>query len=104
LEEVPKEKIVSEAQYVWPQLGACRQVIDEVAEEFDGEDPCKPEFRQILDTTMSRILSLSDPAQILAHFLGPFDLPDPTEEDLDGASRLLLKGPSWRKEQRLRGR
>ncbi len=56
-----------------------RIVVEEVAAEFDGDDPAVPDVRHMLDHTTERLADLHKDAQT---YVEPFELPEPGEEDV----------------------
>ena len=76
---VHRERLRSGIQENWQKLRAAEQVIDEVAEEFDGEDPLLPVLRQMVEFTRAGLTDLHEEAQ---RYTGPFDLITRTEAHL----------------------
>ena len=72
----------------WRYLAACRRVIEEVALEFDGDDPCAPNVRQLPDEAVTEIRELA--AGGCPGAVEPFELPEPSEEDIGKIRRLIL--------------
>ena len=70
----------------WPELRALEIVLDEVAEEFGGEDVLKPRLRQDLEETKQKALDLHTAVQDWA---GPFELPEPDAEAVEQIRGLL---------------
>jgi hypothetical protein len=62
----------------WRQLRAV-EVIGGEAEEAFGEDPCVPEVRHKIGHTRERLADLHGEAQA---YLGPFELPEPDEDEV----------------------
>jgi hypothetical protein len=54
-------------------------VLEEVAAEFDREGPLHPRVRDALDEARQQLEELVDDVQ---RRVGPFDLPEPDEEEL----------------------
>ncbi len=79
LAKVHKELIREGIEEQWRQLEAMRIVVEEVAAEFDGEDPAVPDVRHLLDHTTERLVDLHKDAQIYAE---PFELGEPGDEDI----------------------
>ena len=79
LVKVHKELIREGIEEQWRQLEAMRIVLEEVAEEFGGEDPAVPDVRHMLDHTTERLVDLHEDAQI---YVAPFELGEPSEEDV----------------------
>ena len=63
---------------------------EDVAAEFDGEDPWHPKCREVLDATIEE---LKDIASGHPPIFGAFDLPEPTEEDIENVRWLLMRDP-----------
>ena len=68
-----KECIREGIEEQWRQLEAMRIVVEEVAAEFDGEDPALPDVRHMLDHTTERLVDLHKDAQT---YVEPFELGD----------------------------
>jgi len=79
LAKVHKELIREGIDEQWRQLEAMRTVVEEVAEEFGGEDPAVPDVRHMLDHTTERLVDLHEDAQT---YVEPFELGEPSEEDV----------------------
>jgi hypothetical protein len=73
---------------VWASLHAADLVIAEVAPDFDGEDPTRPELRHILDCSLERLKDFREQTEL---YVGPLELPEP-EEELLGKLRRLVRG------------
>jgi hypothetical protein len=63
--------------WCWQELRAVETVLDEVAQEFDGEDPLLPPVREVLDNTRQGLLELHP---LLGFVDVEADLPEPDEE------------------------
>lgn len=87
-----KAKIIEALQHYHPHLQAVAKIIDEVAEQFDGEDPCQPEVRDLLRRTEEELSACCEQA---ASMLEPFELPEAGEEEIEGTRRLLLRDPFY---------
>ena len=72
-------------QIHWQELRAIEIGVGEVAEEFDGEDPLKPDVRALLDGCMARCSGLRDQ---MADFV-EIELPEPAEDDVEQIRQLL---------------
>ena len=73
--------------WCWQELRAVETVLDEVAEEFDGEDPLLPPVREVLDKTHQDLVEL----QPLLRFVdADCDLPEPDEERVEFLRRRWL--------------
>lgn len=64
----------------WRELLEVEQVLQEIAEEFDGEDPARPRERQVLTQGKNELKELHEQVQ---EYVGPFDLPGPDEEETE---------------------
>ena len=63
----------------WRELRTAEVVLDEVAAEFDGEDPLHPHVRDALDEARQELEELVEKVQSR---VGAFSLPEPDEEEL----------------------
>ena len=61
-------------------------MIDEVAEEFDGEDPALPRVRQMLEDIEERLRGVH---KGLLDYRERFELPEPGEEQLAEVRELM---------------
>ena len=59
LSEAITETVAAELTELWSELLALDEVVREVGEKFDGEEPLHPECRALLDTTRERVLALA---------------------------------------------
>ena len=64
---------------LWQELGAIDIVLEEVAREFDGEDPLRPIMRGIVETTRKKLTDLHE----VLSAVQPLELSEPGEEALD---------------------
>jgi hypothetical protein len=64
----------------WRELLTVEQVLEEIAAEFDGEDPTRPQERRAITEGKEQLKELHEQAQ---KYTGPFDLPGPSEEELE---------------------
>ncbi len=64
----------------WRELRSIETVLEEVAEEFDGEEPVRPWEREVLDSAKEKLEELHRAAQ---KYVGPFKLPGPSEEEME---------------------
>jgi hypothetical protein len=71
---------------VWSHLRAADLVIGEIAPDFDGEDPARPELRHILDHGLARLKEFQEQVEL---YVGPLELPEPDEELLAKLRRLV---------------
>jgi hypothetical protein len=74
--------------WCWQELRAVETVLDEVAEEFDGEDPLLPQVREVLDKTRQGLLELHP---LLGFVDVDADLPEPDEERLEFLRQRWLR-------------
>ena len=78
----------------WRELLAVEQVLEEVAGEFDGEEPTRPWEREALDDGRKRLEELHRAAQT---YVGPFKLPGPDKEELEQVRECIRReGEPWR--------
>jgi len=66
-------------QLRWRELLEVEQVLEEIAEEFDGEDPARPRERQALAEGKEELKELHEQVQ---EYVGPFNLPGPDEDEM----------------------
>lgn len=64
----------------WRELLEVEQVLEEIAAEFDGEDPARPRERSAIVEGKNQLKDLHEQVQ---DYVGPFDLPGPDEDELD---------------------
>lgn len=74
--------------WCWQQVRAVETVLDEVAEEFDGEDPLLPPVRQVLDKTRNDLVELH---ALLRFVDADCDLPEPDEERVEFLRQRWLR-------------
>jgi hypothetical protein len=86
-----KEALSDGLPGIWSHLRAADLVIAEVAPEFDGEDPARPELRHILDCSLERLQEFKEQVEL---YVGPLELPEPGEELL-AKLRRLVRGDQW---------
>jgi hypothetical protein len=72
----------------WQDVRAIEIVLDEVAREFDGEDPLRTRMREILDGTKKKLIDLHK----LLSQMEPFELQEPDEDAMDLARTYFEKG------------
>ncbi len=70
----------------WRELRAAEVVVEEVAREFDGEDPCVPVLRHEIDRCRSNLEGLH---RDLQDYVPPFALEEPGEEQLAAVRELV---------------
>lgn len=73
---------------LWQELKSIDLVLDEVASEFDGEDPMRPVMRGVLEKARYRLTEL----HAILTVVGPFELPEPDEESLSLARKYFESG------------
>lgn len=66
-------------QSTWNELRSVELVLEEVAGEFGGEDPAHPDHRRSLVDSGNRVKGMHKRLEALA---GPFDLIEPTADDV----------------------
>ncbi len=74
--------------WCWQELRAVEMVLDEVAEEFDGEDPLLPPVREVLGKTRQDLTELHSSLQYVD---AEVDLPEPHEERVAWLRQRLLR-------------
>jgi hypothetical protein len=67
-------------QMRWRELLEVELVLEEIAPEFDGEDPARPRERQALAEGKKELKELHQQVQ---EYVGSFDLPGPDEEEME---------------------
>jgi hypothetical protein len=72
-------------QVHWQELRAIEISIGEVADEFDGEDPLKPDVRELLDGCLGSCRELREEMAAYA----AIDLPEPTADDVATVRGLI---------------
>jgi hypothetical protein len=70
----------------WRELRAAKVIIDQVAKEFDGEDPCVPVLRHEIDNCRSNLEELQ---RDLQSYVPPFELEEPGEEQVSQVRELV---------------
>jgi len=74
--------------WCWQELRAVEMVLDEVAQEFDGEDPLLPPVREVLDKTRQDLVDLHSS---LPHVDAEVDLPELDEERVEWLRQRWLR-------------
>ena len=74
--------------WCWQELRAVETVLEEVTQEFNGEDPLVPAVREVLDKTHQ---DLADLPSFLAALDVEVELPEPDEERVDAFRQRLLR-------------
>jgi hypothetical protein len=78
----------------WRELRSIELVLEEVAAEFDGEDPTRPWEREALDDGRKRLEELHRAAQ---KYVGPFKLPGPDKVEIEQVRECIRReGQGWR--------
>jgi hypothetical protein len=75
-----RESLREGVPWCWQELRAVEMVLDEVAQEFDGEDPLLPPVREVLDKTRQDLVDLHSS---LPHVDVEVDLSEPDEERIE---------------------
>jgi len=88
LSEALRERMKAELPCHWQQLRAVEMVLDEVAEEFGGEDVLKPTLRQEIAAAKEKALAVQ---VTLQEWTGAFELPEPDPEALKETRRLIKR-------------
>jgi hypothetical protein len=79
--------IKQSVQQHWSELRAIEIGVQEVAEEFDGEDPLQPDVRALLDGCLASCRELRDE---MADYV-EIELPEPAEEDIEQVRALIAQ-------------
>jgi hypothetical protein len=69
----------------WREQRAIEAMVAEAQEAFDGEDPCVPDVRHVIDHTREALVDLH---RSLLQYVEPFELPEPDEETLEAVRAL----------------
>jgi hypothetical protein len=79
----------------WRELQSIEAVLEEVAAEFDGEEPVRPWEREALDDGKKRLEELHRSVQT---WVGPFKLPGPDEKETEQVRECIRREaePPWR--------
>jgi hypothetical protein len=86
-----REQLREGVPWCWREVRAVEMVLDEVAAEFDGEDPLLPPVREVLDKTRQDLREL----HVLLDFVdAEAELPEPDEERVAELRERLLREPS----------
>jgi len=87
-----REQLREGVPWCWQEVRAVETVLEEVAQEFDGEDPLLPLVRQVLDKTREDIVGLHHP---LLDFLDvEIELAEPDEERVEFLRERWLREDS----------
>jgi hypothetical protein len=76
---------------LWQELRAVEIVLDEVAEEFDEEDPAHPMVRRTLNECKEKLTELHGQ---VSRYTGPFELPEPEVQGLGRVRNLVRRAES----------
>jgi hypothetical protein len=86
-----RERLREDTPWCWQELRAVETVLEEVAREFDGEDPLLPPVRNVLDKAHQELAEL--PTMLTAVDV-EVELPEPDEERVADLRERLLRQPS----------
>jgi hypothetical protein len=75
-------------QLGWRELRSIELVLEELAGEFDGEEPTRPWEREALDDGKKRLEELHRAAQT---YVGPFRLPGPDEKEMEQVRECIRR-------------
>ncbi len=84
-----EDRVRSGIELRWTDLRLVETVVEEIAAEFDGEDPLGPKTREAIDATRESLGVLARHVERL----GDVDLREPTEEEVAG---LRAQVRQWR--------
>ena len=73
---------------LWEELRSIDIVLDEVAREFDGEDPLRPVMRAVVEKTRKMLMDLHE----VLSAARPLELKEPDEEAMDLARTFFENG------------
>ena len=73
---------------LWDELQATRVVLDEVAEEFDGEDPLKPAFREDLGQAIEQVQRVRE---MFCELFEQVELPEAGTETVEEVRALIKR-------------
>jgi hypothetical protein len=86
-----RERLREGVPWCWQEVRAVETVLEEVAAEFDGEDPLVPPVREVLDKTRRDLADL----HLLLDFVdAEAELAEPDEERVEELRERLLGEPS----------
>ena len=86
LPERIEEGVVAEAPGRWKELRAIEVVLDELAREFDGEDPLRPVHRRDLEDARQTLMDLKT---YLREYDETFELNEPDSDEVQVTRKLL---------------
>ena len=73
---------------LWADAATVEAVIDEVGEEFDGEDPAHSKVRSFLEEVLQGYRELAEKNEVC---LGRVEPPEPSREEKDAIWQLVNK-------------
>ena len=73
---------------LWEEVRSIEIVVDEVAQEFDGEDPLRPIMRSVVDKTKAKLQEV----HLLFNKIEPLELSDPDESEMELARAYFDSG------------
>jgi hypothetical protein len=79
--------ITQGVQQHWCELRAIEIAVQEVAEEFGGEDPLRPDVRALIDECLRSCRTLRDDVAAYVEI----ELPEPSEDDVAQVRKLIEK-------------
>lgn len=82
-----RQQVRSTLTGFWCELQSALTVVEQIAEEFEGDDPLCPEVRSSLDALMQKVQQLHLEAK---GELGDFELPDPDDETISAVRQIVL--------------
>ncbi|OAI40636.1 hypothetical protein AYO38_05640 [bacterium SCGC AG-212-C10] len=80
------ERFKRDFTLTWSEALAVRALLNGMSDELNGEDPLDPEFRDELDGLIESLTKLASNAAL---FGWEIDLPEPSEECMQGVERLV---------------
>jgi hypothetical protein len=83
-----RQSLLEGVPWCWQELRAVEAVLDEVAQEFDGEDPLLPPVREVLNKTHQDLVELHP---LLSFVDVQVDLPEPDEERVEFLRQRWLR-------------
>jgi hypothetical protein len=82
-----RERLQEGVPWCWQELRSAETVLEEVAQEFNGEDPLIPAVRNVLDKAHQ---GLGDLPAFLAAIHAEVELPEPDQERVAQPRERLL--------------
>jgi hypothetical protein len=86
-----RQRLREDTPWCWRELRAVETVVEEVAQEFNGEDPLLPPVRNVLDKAHQE---LADLPELLVAVGVEVELSEPDEERVADLRERLLRAPS----------